>query len=410
VKYENDLKSIFIKNKSNIASVIVFVKVGAVDENLSQAGLSHFLEHLMFKGSKNNPSNSMSKKIENMGGEINAATSKEFTMYYINIQKNYIIESIKILADALENPIFPKKEIDIERKVVIEEIQRYFDNPMSVLYEQFYKTVYSGCPLKNTVIGSSQVIKNVSRDEIYKYYKTHYTPEKMLIVISGAFDDLKISKIIHETFGKFKKGSLMTINNKLFNEDICVAKNLIKYKKTELGYMITGFLCPNIKEDDIYIATLVVNILGGNKFSRLYRSLYEEKHFVYEIESLFEVFNDYGNVNIVSIFDPSNMENVKMEIAKQIEYIISYGIMEKELNVSKLSTKIDFLLSLETSFGKGYTHGYWHFMRNPEFIKKYIKKIENIRIDDIVFFLKKYYSPKMILNIALLPKIKNKIR
>jgi predicted Zn-dependent peptidase len=206
MKYNNGLTSILINNENSLtASAIVFVRVGSVDEKASQAGLSHFIEHLMFKGSKNYPRDSFSKNVENFGGEINAATSKEFTMYYINMQKDFVEKSLKMLADTMQNPLFPKDEIDKERKVVIEEIQRHFDNPESILYEKFYETIYKTSALKNSVIGTSAVISNISSEEIYEYYKTHYVPEKMLIVVSGGFDKEKVEKVIGNTFAKFEK-------------------------------------------------------------------------------------------------------------------------------------------------------------------------------------------------------------
>ncbi len=149
----------------------------------------------------------MNRNVENMGGYINAATAKEFTMYYINIQKDGLEESIKMLADTMQNPSFPQYEIDRERKVVTEEIQRHSDNPVAVIYEKFYKTLYAESALKNSIIGIPQVVANVSREEIYSYYKTHYIPEKMIVVISGNFDETSVAKLIDETFGKFEEQS-----------------------------------------------------------------------------------------------------------------------------------------------------------------------------------------------------------
>jgi predicted Zn-dependent peptidase len=402
VKYENGLTSVLINDKNSLtATAIIFVRVGAVDEKPSQSGLSHFLEHLMFKGSKNYIGNLMNRNVENMGGYINAATAKEFTMYYINIQKDGLEESIKMLADTMQNPSFPQYEIDRERKVVTEEIQRHSDNPVAVIYEKFYKTLYAESALKNSIIGIPQVVANVSREEIYSYYKTHYIPEKMIVVISGNFDETSVAKLIDETFGKFEEQSASP--DPMLFEKSHDGKDIVEYGKVKTGYMLTGFLGPAINEKDIYVANTAVGILGGGKSSRLYKAMYEKKHLVYSTISCFTIEKGTGNICIMSVFDSKNLKKIKNEIRKQIENIIDGSIAEEELNRAKISIKTSWNFSLETPFDIADNIGYWHLIGKSEFIEEYMKKIESTTVGDIVGFFKKYYSPTAVSNIALLP-------
>ncbi|MDR3195541.1 MAG: insulinase family protein [Endomicrobium sp.] len=403
MKYDNGLISILINDENSLtASAIVFVRVGAVDEKSSQAGLSHFIEHLMFKGSKNYPGDSFSKTVENFGGEINAATSKEFTMYYINMQKDFVEESLKMLADTIQNPLFPKDEIDKERKVIIEEIQRYFDNPGSVLYEKFYETVYKTSALKNSVIGTAEVIASISPEEIYKYYKAHYVPEKMVVIVSGGFDKEKVEQVIGDTFGKFEKQD--TCNEPLVKEKNRVGKDITEYGKVEMGYMLSGFLACDIDDEDIYVADLAADILGGGKSSRLYKSLYEKKHLVYAVDASFSVEKGAGNVCITSVFKPRNLEAIKEEIEKQINDIINNGVTEEELNRSKLLLKTDWQFSNETPYDVADKSGYWSLMGNAEFVCAYLSNLECVTVKGVVEFFKKYCSKDAISHTALLPK------
>jgi predicted Zn-dependent peptidase len=403
MKHDNGLTSVLINNENSMtASAIVFVRVGSVDEKPSQAGLSHFIEHLMFKGSKNYPGDSFSKYVESFGGEINAATSKGFTMYYINMQKDFVEESIKILADTVQNPLFPKDEIDKERKVVIEEIQRHFDNPGSVLYEKFYETIYKKSALKNSVIGTAEVIANVTPEEIYKYYKEHYIPGNMIVIVSGGFDKDKIEKVINETFGKFKRQPAPQCQ--LIKESLHAGENVTEYGKVEVGYMLSGFLAPDVNDEDIYVADLVADILGGGKSSRLYKFLYENKHLVYAIDSTFSVEKGGGNIYIASVFGPNNLEAIKEEIEKQIEDIIDNGVSEEELNRSKLLLKTDWHFSNEMPYDIADKVGYWSLIGNPDFIYSYLNKLELPTSEDIINFFKKYYSKDTISHVALLPK------
>ena len=403
VKYENGLSSILLPDINSLcASVIIFVRVGSIDENPSQAGLSHFLEHLMFKGSKNYPGDLMSRNVENMGGEINAATLKEFTIYHINIQKDCVEESIKILADAITNPLFPQNEIDMERKVVIEEIQRHLDNPGSVLYEKFYGTLYTQSVLKNSIIGTADVIANVSHKEIEDYYITHYVSAKMFVVVAGNFDKIKVKNLISKTFGNLSKQNVP--KDPICLENVRVGKNIVEYGKVEIGYMLSGFLVDDIKEDNIYIADLAASVLGGGKTSRLYKSLYEDKRIVYTIDCSFSTHKGTCNMCIISVFDAKNVDSISAEIQRQIEDIIIKGITCEELNRAKLSRKTSWSFSLERSFDIAETYGYWHLMDKKEFIDEYITKIESITIDDIKSFFKKFYSKEIFSNVVLLPK------
>lgn len=258
-----------------MVSVNVWVKTGSVNENEKQAGLSHFIEHLLFKGSKNYPGDLMTRNVEKMGGLINAATSKEYTCYYIDIQKDGYIESIKMLADTVTHPLFPNDELEQERKVVVEEIQRHKDNPQSQLFEYFMENLYKESDYKNSIIGSSDVIKNIPRDEIIRYFKTHYIPQNMVVSIVGDIDIKETSKIVEETFGKIEKTVIPV--EPVIIETIKNTSDFITKDKTVHSYLLAGFLGPDMSSKDIYVADIALNILGSGKSSRLYRVLKEEK-------------------------------------------------------------------------------------------------------------------------------------
>ena len=403
VKYDNGLVTILKSDKNTLAaSVAVYVRAGSVDENPEQAGLSHFLEHLMFKGSKNYPGDELSRKVENMGGYINAATSKEYTMYYIDIQKDGVEEAVKMLADTMQNPLFPQDEIDRERKVVIEEIQRHSDNPVSILYETFFETIYEKSALKNSIIGNAKVISSVSREEIYSYYARHYVPGKMTVVISGNFDEDKIRKTAAETFGKFEPKVLPEEPDML--ENVHKAKETVKKDKVETGYAIFGFLGPDMNSDDIFCSDIAYEILGGGKSSRLYRVLKEEKHLVYSIGASFMTVKGTGALFITAVFDPKNYEEIKKEINIQIQNIVSGGVSEDELRRAKLSIKTDWSFTFEKPFDIGFVYGYWQLMGKPEAVEEYITKTAKLTIEDVRGFFKKYYAEDKVTVTALLPE------
>ncbi|MCL2144327.1 MAG: insulinase family protein [Endomicrobia bacterium] len=402
VEYDNGLTAILKSDKNSLAaSVAVYVRVGAVDEKPEQAGLSHFLEHLMFKGSKNYPGDELSRRVENMGGYINAATSNEYTMYYIDVQKDGVEEAVKMLADTMQNPLLPSDDIDRERKVVIEEIQRYFDNPYAALYETFSKNLYEKSALKNSVIGTEKVISSVSRDEIYGYYSDHYIAQKMSVVVCGNFDEQKVAKLIDETFGKFESKRIPEEPQLL--EDVRAGKEIVKKSKVEIGYMFFGFLGPDASSDDIFAADLAMHVLGGGKSSRLYRVLKEEKQLVYSIGSSFQSMKGTGAVYVSAVFDPANYEKIKEEINAQIQNMIDSGISGEEIERAKISMKSSWSFSFEKPFNIGYVYGIWQLMGRPEIAREYLSKMNALKASDAQEFLKKYYGKEKVTYAALLP-------
>jgi zinc protease len=403
VKYENGLTSILIEDRSSLTvAFIVFVKTGPVNEEPHLAGLSHFIEHLMFKGSRNYPCGLISRSIEDMGGYINAATAKEFTMYYVNILKEGAEKSIEMLADTLEFPLFPSDEINRERKVVIEEIQRHRDDPVAVLYEKFYEAVYAENALRNSIIGTPETIADISREQICGYYKTYYVPEKIIVAASGNFDKRAVNRLIGGTFGKFENHapppSLPPAEKTRYS------RNTAGYGKVELGYMLTGFLGPKTDEEYIYVADLAACILGGAKSSRLYKTLYEKRHIVYSIDAFFVNEMGGGNLCIASVFDPKNFKEVRNGIREQIECLIDGNVAEEEIRRAKLLMKTNWNFSLETPFDIADKYGYWRLAGNPEFAREYVNRVENATADDIIGFFKKYYLPETVSESVLLPE------
>ena len=403
VKLDNGITVVLIPSKNSAAaSVNVFIRTGSIDEKPSQAGLSHFIEHLMFKGSKNYPGDMLSRNTENLGGYINAMTSKDFTRYYIDIQKDGVETAIRMLADAMANPLFPQDEIDRERKVVIEEIKIHLDNPGSVLFDKFCDTIFKQSAMKNSVIGFANVIASVSRDEIYGYYSTHYVPEKMVVVIAGNFDASKALKVIKETFGKIPSKPVPADPNLV--EEPHAGEDLLISHDVQVAYMISSFMQGDMYSDDIYTADLASIVLGGGKSSRLYRVLKEDKQLVFSIGASSWSPKGTGVFYVYSVFDPKNLDAVKKEIALQIENIILSGVTEEELARAKAAIETGWSFGHEKPADIGHETGYWTAMGKPEYMSQYLKKIDAVTAKDIQKFFAKYYSKEKVSNIALMPK------
>ena len=405
MNFKNGLTAVLKKDTSvPVVSVYIWVKTGSINEKPEQAGLSHFIEHLVFKGTKNFPGNTeIIENIENMGGYVNAATSKEYTCFYIDIQKDGYIQAIKMLSDMVTNPLFPEKEIIPERKVVIEEIQRHKDNPHSQLFEQFMSTIYKNAAYKNSVIGTENVIANIPRDEIVKYFKEHYIPSRMVIAVVGDIDIKETKKVISETLGQNKN-----INPNFVEPNIIENDNTgMEYTATEdltQTYMLAGFLGPSMSSKDVYVADVALNILGSGKSSRLNRVLKEEKQLVYSISSSFMTLNGTGTAYISAIFDKNNYEQIKDTLVQELDKFTNEGPTKEELQKIKVNMKADWLFELQTFNEQASLLGFWKLFNHLEFFKNYLSNIEKITVEDVKNFMKKYYSKEKLSKVVMFSK------
>lgn len=403
MKFSNGLNAVIKKDTSvPVVSVNIWVRVGSINENQDQAGLSHFIEHLLFKGSKNYQGDLMTRNVEKMGGVINAATSKEYTCYYIDIQKDGYIEAIKMLADTVSNPLFPEDEITQERKVVIEEIQRHLDNPQSQLFEYFMQTIYKDSAYKNSIIGNENVIANVSRDNIINYFKTHYIPSKMVVSVVGDIDVEQTKQAIEATLGKLKKADLPAepvIIESSKNGDTFTIKD-----KTVHTYLLAGFLGPDMSSDDMCAADVALNILGSGKSSRLYRTLKEDKKLVFAISSSFMTLKGTGSAFISAVFEQQKYDEVMTNITAEIDKFAKDGPTEEELSKIKMNIKADWLFSLQTFNEQSGQFGYWQLQGHLEKFQDYLKNIDKVTAKDIKDFMNKYYSKERLSKAVIFPK------
>ncbi len=405
MNFKNGLTAIMKKDTSvPIVSVYIWVKVGSINEKPEQAGLSHFIEHLVFKGTKNYPGNTeIMENIENMGGYVNAATSKEYTCFYIDIQKDGYIQAIKMLSDMVTNPLFPEKEIVPERKVVIEEIQRHKDNPHSQLFEHFMTTIYKQAAYKNSVIGREEVIANIPREEIVKYFKQHYVPSNMVISVVGDINIKETKKVISETLGKNQNSNPNLIEPNIIEQDD-KGTEFTTTDKLAHTYMLAGFLGPDMDLKDIYVADVALNILGAGKSSRLNKVLKEEKQLVYSISSSFMTLHGTGTAYISAIFEKDKYEEIKNTLIQELDKFTKEGPTQEELKKIKTNMKADWLFDLQTVNEQASLLGYWKLFNHLEILENYLSSIEKITIDDVKNFMKKYYSSDKLSMVVVFPK------
>ena len=331
---ENGQTVIIKEVKSNpIVTMDTWIKTGSVNENEANNGVSHFLEHLFFKGSKNHAPGEFDKLLETKGAITNAATSKDFTHYYITIPSKYFDEALSLHADMLLNPLIPRKELERERKVVLEEIAKDENSPTSVVYDNLVKMLYSEHPYKRKVIGKRNVISTIHRDEILDYYNKWYAPGNMVTVIVGDVDTNDVLNKVKQNFNKEAQKTPKSFYPK--DKPLAKQKREVSYLVAQSGYMLIGFRGVNINDNDSYALDVLATILGEGRSSVFYQNIKDKLQLAYSIGASNSGFRDDGIFYISANFVPEKLQRLENEIFTEIKDIQKNGVTIEQLNLAK---------------------------------------------------------------------------
>jgi predicted Zn-dependent peptidase len=300
----------------------VWVNSGVVFENKKNNGVSHFIEHLLFKGTKNRSSFEISESVDAVGGQINAFSSKEFTCYFVKVRDEHWKLSLDLLSDMIKNSTFISAELEKERNVIIEEIKMYEDAPDEIIHDVFTSSIFKDYPIGSPILGTKKIIKEISRDEIIDYHSKMYTGPNIVITISGKFDSQEIKKFTEKSFGDIPTGNGEVIDSIV---PVPTYETLIRQKDIEQVHLIVGADSVHESHEDRYKLSLLSTIIGGGMSSRLFQSIREERGLAYSVFSYTNRFRKSGLLAIYAGCAHNEAENV-------LELIL------KELNVLKKSS------------------------------------------------------------------------
>ncbi len=416
-------KIVFAYKKGSLINISSWVKTGSINENDENNGISHFLEHLMFKGTSKHKAGEFDRTLESRGAIVNAATWKDYTFYYVTIPKGSgdknFKDTLELHADMMLDPVIPDCEIgepfDInnpqiknkrERHVVIEEIRMRKDQPWTKVYNQVNANMYTSHPYKRDVIGNEQIISTVTRETVLDYYRTHYTPNNITTIIAGEINPDEVLPMILKEFDF--KGRQNRINEKYnIDEPVKETKYVESYSNINTGFLMFGYL--GSPANDIKTSTvleMLALVLGQGQSSRLYQELIEKaKKPIFNVVSTdFYHFRDGGNFFIQANFKPDSKDEAINLIEKEIEKIINDGISEKELKKAKKKLKAGFAENSETVSDIGETIGFYMTVcNNLECVEEYVKVIDEITLDDIKTVAKKYIGVNNAVISVLMP-------
>jgi len=346
-KLDNGQKVIIQEVRNNpIVTIDTWIKTGSINENDRNNGVSHFLEHLFFKGTANHPTGEFDKMLESKGAITNAATSKDFTHYYITIPSKFFDLALNLHADMLLNPLIPSKELEKERKVVLEEISKDENLPSTICYENLIKMLYTKHPYRYKVLGKREIIENISRDEIFSYYNKFYSPANMVTIVVGDVDTAEtLAKIKNAFNAKNQPAPVIKYPNEpAIKEQL----KTVAREDIQAGYMLIGFRGTTVDAKDSYALDVLATILGDGRSSILYRKVKDEKQLAFNISAYNGGFKDDGIFYINAQFIPEKYQALENEIFKIIKEIQRIGVTEEQVQLAKNIIERDTFYSRES--------------------------------------------------------------
>jgi predicted Zn-dependent peptidase len=387
LKLSSGIKTILYPSKIlPITTILILVKTGTDYEKKSNNGISHFIEHLFFKGTKNYPDpNTLAVELDKIGADYNAFTSYEYTGYYIKTLPEFTEKGIELLGDMLINPIFDEKEIEKERGVILEEIKFVHDTPQYYIFDEGIKLLYGDQPAGWPILGSEKIIKKLNRDDILDYFYRQYSTKNMFVIVVGNFNKNKVIKSLEKVFKGFrksisyKKAKVKNYQNKfkfkvLQRKDIKQAHILILFRKRGLK---------DLKEER-FREKLLTSILGYGFSSRLFKILRQEFGLTYYLKIDDALFYDRGYFYIQFGCDIEKVGYALSKTMEELKNVKKEKIYDDEIEKAKIILKNNLLSTVETSMDLASFYGFEYFyFKKFISIEDNIKKIEKVTEENI---------------------------
>ncbi|USK35740.1 insulinase family protein [Bacillus sp. F19] len=337
---------IVLENIPHVRSVAigVWIGTGSRNENEKNNGISHFLEHMFFKGTKTRSAREIAESFDSIGGQVNAFTSKEYTCYYAKVLDEHSDYALEVLADMFFNSTFDDIELKKEKNVVYEEIKMYEDTPDDIVHDLLSKATYGEHPLGYPILGTEETLAKFESDTLREYMDQYYTPENVVISVAGNISESFISEV-EKQFGSFETSQKGTeIGAPAF-----MNQKLARKKDTEQAHLCIGFDGLQVGHEKIYDLIVLNNVLGGSMSSRLFQDVREQKGLAYSVFSYHSSYQDNGMLTIYGGTGRAQLDVLFETIQETLATLKKEGITSKELTNSIEQMKGNLMLSLEST-------------------------------------------------------------
>lgn len=390
----------------------IWINAGSVDEEVSNNGISHFIEHIVFKGTKTRSALDIAEQSENVGANLNAFTDREHTCFHSRILSEHVPFVLELFLDMLFNPRLQETDIDLERQVILEEIKMYEDTPEDLVQDLLYEVIWKGHPLGKPITGTVESITNLKKKNILNYLSDLYTPDNIVISLAGKYNLDEVIKKTEEI-----TSNITTRNKKKDSPPLIITPDtFIKDKEIEQTHLSFATKGVSVYDEDRYTLAVIDIALGGGMSSRLYQEIREKRGLTYSISSYYHTNKLGGLFGVYAGVNAKELNNVLDLVLKELEIIKQNGLKPDELERAKMQLKTSLFLELESTMVRSYRNALYDFYYNrfvsPNEINHSVESIINDRIVRLAneIFDSKYYTLTVVGPRKELPKKLNLVR
>ncbi len=377
---------------SEVVALQLWVRVGGRDETPAELGLSHYMEHMLFKGTPTRPPGSIDRLIEGLGGQSNAFTSYDFTHFDLVLPAEHVAAGIELLADIAVNAAFVPSELEAEKKVVLEEMRLLEDNPERYIVRRVYELGYAPHPYGRPLLGTPALIHALTRDQLNAYYKKHYVPKNFVLVAVGAVPPAKVRAIAERTFGRLRGGDggraplppLVPLDRRVQHVDVPRPE-----QQAYLGMAWRGVPTAN---PDVYAVDLLTSILGDSPSSRLNQIVRGELGLVSSIETGYGAWEKGGLVTLNARLDADKLARAERAIRDVVGRVREQGVTEAERERAIVAAEADYAFDIETAEGLAKTYGEAETTWTLENERQYLTRLRAVTAADLQAVARKYFG------------------
>jgi predicted Zn-dependent peptidase len=363
-------------------SIGVWINVGSRDESESNNGISHFLEHMVFKGTEHFSAPQIARSLEQLGGYLNAFTTKEHTCYYARILDDYLQEAIDVLSDLVQKPLFSRDEIEKEKGVILEELKTIEDDPDDLIHDYFDHNIFQKHPLGFPIIGRAETVRGFRRDDLFRYIHRHYVPDRMVVSAAGNLRHENLVDLVEKYFRLSKNGSAR-IERSSGPRRSQPKKELFEKPITQ-AHVCLGTLGYGVKNRQRFSLLMLNTLLGEGMSSRLFQNIREKYGFAYSVYSFANLLSDTGNVGVYIGTDHNNVDRSIELIYRELKKLKDRPVSGAELSRTKAQLKGSIMIGLESMSNRMMRLGSGEFYFNRFItLDEVLKSIEGVNIDEI---------------------------
>lgn len=384
ITLDNGITVMYERRMTESVAIEILVRVGSDFENDDNRGISHFVEHMVFEGTKSRDARDLAEEIESTGGEINAATYQDKTSYYVVVPRKHFIRALNVLADILINPLFESEKIEKEKRVTLDELTMLEDDPLHFSFKNFMLTLFEKLPARYLSYGTRGTVLRLTKEQVLNYFREHYVGKNIIISIAG--DVQNPFNAVKKFFGEMPKGTRSFAQ--LPKEPEQKKQKIKRFKRdTQHAYVVHGFKAARILDKDYYTLEVIKAILAKGQSSRLFNEARTKRGLCYVISAVNEANMHCGFFAVFFTCEKTNVGKVLKIVEDELAL---NGLDKKELRNAKDFLIGSFLIANERTKDRAEENAFWHlFNKKPSF---YIRGVRRVSVRDVKMCIRKYFK------------------